>query len=413
MKLTFRKTSIIVGVLILAVAALNGCEVDHSLNPYKYGRVYMPQARNNPVKFSAVFSFDTTQTIVYGAAYGGPKRPAVDIPVSFSVNPMLVDSFNTKHLTDYSILPEGSYTLSKKQAVIPSGEKSTSPLKLEIKSKTDIPDGQYLLPVTMKVAGGGKKANGDGFQVNEELKTTYFLIQAHKFRIVADDHKYTAVFADDALTPHYLFFIGYSQYKTGELVWKYDIKGDSLLADYPKKVTDVFKLPYPQTIPHIESTGWFFFSALSPSPQLYFFGNNHYYTYDIETQKAGPLHPITDLSTQPWPPKNFPKRVECAFYAPPKHATYLFTGNDYEKIHTGPLRAWFYPNKGHTGTGGPGKPWPGIPVSFTERGFSGCYYEKASRTIHFFSDDEFVVYDFKIPGTLSDAKKITVTYKGL
>ncbi len=262
-----------------------------------------------------------------------------------------------------------------------------------------------MLPITVK-------STNSKVSVNKLFQTAYLFFRAQKLIITAADHNYATVFAGDALNPDYLYFLGYPKNKTEEMVWKYDISGDSVLAGFPKKVTDVFAIPYPETIPTIKTGGWLFFSGLHPTPQLYIFGNGHYYTYDIETKKAGPLHPITDLSTNPWPPKNFPKRIECTFYAKGRHASYLFVGDAYEKIHTGPLRAWFYPNKGHLGVGGPDKPWPGIPVSFTEQGFSGAYFDLSSETIRFFSNDEFVVFKFG-PGVQGDIHKITKVYKGL
>jgi hypothetical protein len=234
-----------------------------------------------------------------------------------------------------------------------------------------------------------------------------------KFYIVAKNHNYTGVFADDPLNPHYLYFVGYPRNQKQEMVWKYDLKEDSLVAGYPKKVTDVFNLPYPQKISQIGTVAWLEFTSFTPIRQAYFFGNGYYYTYNIETQQTVALHPITDLSTEKWPPSNWPKRLECAFYRPSLNANYLFNGDIYEKMYTGPKRAWAYPNTGHKGVGGPKKPWPGIPVSFSKRGFNGCYLDKAAGTAHFYSGNEFVIFNVKPPGVQGGIKKIQKVYKGL
>lgn len=117
-------SALVIGIIITAVSVLNGCDVDHTLNPNKYGKVYMPTAVGKTLpSYSVLTDFDTTYTIFYGAAYGGPKRTIGAIPVSFNVNPALVDSFNTTHLTSYAILPEKVYTLGKKEQLFPPVKK--------------------------------------------------------------------------------------------------------------------------------------------------------------------------------------------------------------------------------------------------------------------------------------------------
>lgn len=414
MKLAVNKYTLWAVVFISIYLIINGCQTDHSLNPNKWGRVYMYQALDNPIEVSATIGIDSTTSVVYGAAYGGPERSGGNISVSFSVNSALVDSFNIKHLTSYPILPEKCYTLSKTHATIPASEKATPPLQIMIKGKVKIPEGQYLLPITVAIDGKGKKTNKN-IDISKNLETAFFIINVHEFRVVAKDHKYTAVFSDDPANPHYLYFLGIPKDSTETMVWKYDLIGDSLLAEFPKKVNEVFTFPYSQAITNIETGAWLFFSGIHPDPQLYFFANSHYYSYNLASKTAGPLHPIADISTDPWP-GNFPKKIECAIYAPLKHASYLFTGDLYEKIHTGPKRAWYYRNA-HKGVGGPKNPWPGIPVSFTERGFNGAYYDRATRSIHFFSGGEFVIYNFPTPdrgnGVPDGVQKIKDVYTGL
>lgn len=134
-----------------------------------YARVYMPQATRNPVenRFSIT---DKPDTITYSAFLGGFSPAANDVPVSFSVLPTAVDAYNLAHGTDFTMMPEGSYALEMPAAVIGAGQSSTGALNLIIKSKGFIePFKTYMLAVTVNDAGG--KAN-----VNETLKTTYFLI---------------------------------------------------------------------------------------------------------------------------------------------------------------------------------------------------------------------------------------------
>lgn len=167
-------------VLLAGLIFLNGCEVDHTLDPKKYARIYLSQARKSPVKYTIITGIDSTQIIEYRAVYGGPGKPAHDITVHFSINSSLVDSFNTKHFTSYPLLPKDNYELSNETAIIPAGQTYSEALKLKIKGKKGIPDNQYLLPLTIT------ESTGD-IQLNQNLKTAYFLLQTHRITPVNTD----------------------------------------------------------------------------------------------------------------------------------------------------------------------------------------------------------------------------------
>ncbi|MBC9930513.1 BT_3987 domain-containing protein [Chitinophaga qingshengii] len=129
--------------------------------------VYMPQAVNSPASYSFTRSAGT-DSIIYGANYGGPHSPAADIQVQFRTNPALVEKFNTKNYTNYPLLPEGTYQLEQSSAVIPAGKYSTPALKIRVNTGKLDGVGNYLLPVSITTDA----------QVNEALRTTYFLINA-------------------------------------------------------------------------------------------------------------------------------------------------------------------------------------------------------------------------------------------
>lgn len=136
-----------------------------------YTKIYMPEAVNNPVNYTLKIT-DSTQTIVYGANYGGQDYPSQDIPVTFTVNNSLVDSFNTANGTNYAIMPDGAYVLAKTAAVIPKGGLSTGPLEIAVRtsgagSMEALKD--YLLPLTLSAAS---------VSINEPLRTTFYTIKA-------------------------------------------------------------------------------------------------------------------------------------------------------------------------------------------------------------------------------------------
>jgi hypothetical protein len=146
--------------------------IKSNIKPVK--QVYMPSAENNPVS-KKILIYNNAYTYHYGAAYNGtdgPTQAPADITVKFSVDPVLVDSFNNKNSTSYKILPKGSYKLSKTSATISAGELNTPQFKLTINPENGkLQEEKYLLPISIQ-------AQGDSIKVNNDLKTTYFVINS-------------------------------------------------------------------------------------------------------------------------------------------------------------------------------------------------------------------------------------------
>jgi hypothetical protein len=136
----------------------------------QYTRLYMPQAQNTP-NIQTLFIRDTAQTIFFNAYCGGPYGVPGNIKVDFEAAPDLVDSFNTANETNYLPMPDGSYTIETEGTIDPS-TKSTGSLQLKINTKGVIDVFKpYLLPVRIK-------DNTGGVHVNNELRTSFFLITA-------------------------------------------------------------------------------------------------------------------------------------------------------------------------------------------------------------------------------------------
>lgn len=166
--------SIIWAFCFLNCAVLISCKdevalPDQPLN--SYDKVYMPQSVNGAVHKTLAIS-DNVQTLVYGANFGGNGYPEKDIPVTFTIDATLAEAYNVAHKTNYLVLPEGSYVLSDKNAVIPKGKLSTEPLHISLKTKgTGAMDAlkTYILPISMS-APDATITNG--------LGTTYFIVTA-------------------------------------------------------------------------------------------------------------------------------------------------------------------------------------------------------------------------------------------
>ncbi len=129
--------------------------------------VYMPQATRLPAEY--VFQRNAQYAeMIYGASYGGPHTPKSDISVRFSIDPGKTGNFNDEFFTQYPIMPDGSFELERQEAVIAAGQVATAPLNIKVHLDKLEGVGGYLLPVTVT----------SGVKMNEQLRTTYFLVKA-------------------------------------------------------------------------------------------------------------------------------------------------------------------------------------------------------------------------------------------
>lgn len=175
-------------VLLLGFLALApGCKEEVSLpdqDESKYSQLYMPQAVNGAVTRTLAVTPEE-QVIIYGANFGGRGFPENDIKVSFAVDPAMVTAYNLTNNTAFELLPQSSYQLSGKEAVIKKNSLATEPLRLTVKTvgtSSIQMFKKYILPVGIT----------SDFKVNPNLKTTYFLITAEPNIADYPDYKRSA-----------------------------------------------------------------------------------------------------------------------------------------------------------------------------------------------------------------------------
>lgn len=163
------RPTIYISAIILAACTM-ACKKKLINDTGQYSKLYMPQAVDYPAVRSLIMT-DTTQYIVFGAAFGGVDDQGQQINIQFSVNPALIDSFNRKNGTNYAQLPVGSYKLDNLAAAIPAGKVSSTPLRLAINTVGGLePSKDYLLPISIQQTDAN-------VPVNENLRTTYFQIK--------------------------------------------------------------------------------------------------------------------------------------------------------------------------------------------------------------------------------------------
>lgn len=169
-----KRINYLYAIALFVSCCLVACKYDTDIpNPSDYAKVYMPQAIDTPARRTFVMA-DTLQSIVIGAAYGGPNSLESPIEVTFRVDPALVDAFNNANGTSYAPMPAGSYELPNPRASISAGGVSSSALRIKVKTKGALePFKQYLLPVTIDQVNGN-------IPVNESLKTTYFVVEGQR-----------------------------------------------------------------------------------------------------------------------------------------------------------------------------------------------------------------------------------------
>ncbi|WP_207436042.1 BT_3987 domain-containing protein [Sabulibacter ruber] len=136
-----------------------------------YSKVFLQDALENPVQYSYTMR-DEWDTIKLGVGYGGVNFQEQDVTVHLEVNTALVEEFNAMNGTDYPVMPEGSYRMSANSVVLPAGKANSNSLTIEVNPLRLTGPRPHLLPVSIKNASGP-------VQVNEELKTIYYLVSGH------------------------------------------------------------------------------------------------------------------------------------------------------------------------------------------------------------------------------------------
>lgn len=398
-------------------------ETTDSTGVAKQGKIIIRSSEANriPIIVEAAFNSDAAKTLNYSAAFDSTDAKNQDIKVSFSASPDLVARFNSNYMTYFEALPDTCFELQT-SSVIPAGKTTSPALELTLKQEKNIPSGDYLLGISVSTESN--------VPTDDESGILYFLIRVKTNETPGggenpggNNNSYRLVFADDGLNPKALYFVGKKNNEGEDLVWKYDIKGDSVIRDFPKSWATFFNNPYQGAVPEIEAVAWLRYDydlnkVFDQTFKSYFIGNGSCFTFDVNTQEKGTLLSVKDLALGVWPPSNFSQKLECGFFFEPipnpdDRSNYFFAeGGTFERQHVGPARGWYFPAEGHDMATAP--LWADMPESFLNRGFTGSYYDNNERKVHFFSGDEVVVLnpDDGFHRT-TDVQKISDVYKGL
>jgi hypothetical protein len=173
-------------LMICATLILSQCGEPYStsieLEQFMY--LSLSGAKENPSVKKVLPDRDTTFNL--SVLYGGTTNyDQGDITAEIGVDNSLIDTYNTANNTSLLPLPANAFSFDKNTLLIENGKKASNLAAITVKAKMlDLAD-DYILPVTIRSVSGGK------LPVNEELKTTYFVIQGSVDQ-EPDEYKWTA-----------------------------------------------------------------------------------------------------------------------------------------------------------------------------------------------------------------------------
>lgn len=166
--------------LALVISVISGVVAFHSCSePYaesieldRFMYLSLSGAADNPV----VNTIDVDKNVTYplSVSYGGTTNyEQGEITAEIAGDNSLVDAFNSENGTAYLPFPADSWSFSKSSVVIANGSRISDQVTLTVKAPSLNFVNDYLLPVTIVSATGGK------MPISEELKTVYFVIKGN------------------------------------------------------------------------------------------------------------------------------------------------------------------------------------------------------------------------------------------
>lgn len=148
-------------LLCIMVSTMLSCE--NKLQDFE--SVYLTAAERD---ISATLSADDTGGS-FAISASSSQLTKDDVTVEIATEPALVSKYNELTGRNYSVLPEGSYSLDAKTVTIARGTNISNKINFNVLSIKDFKDGMsYVMPVTIKRA--------DGLAVLEASQTLYIVI---------------------------------------------------------------------------------------------------------------------------------------------------------------------------------------------------------------------------------------------
>ncbi len=154
------KTNKFMAILLATAAWAAGCQESQEYSDV----VYFTGTENSPLTNVYIDGPSTISVSVTSSA-----KVDHDVAVALDVNSASLDTYNAENGTAYALLPESSYELSTREAVISAGSAVSDPVAVELKSMDDLEFGVlYCLP--LRIVG-----TSDGTGVLSTSQTTFIV----------------------------------------------------------------------------------------------------------------------------------------------------------------------------------------------------------------------------------------------
>ncbi|PRZ21228.1 BT_3987 domain-containing protein [Flavobacterium granuli] len=157
--------------VIALFSLLAGCSENEDTDMEVSNGIFITPSGKEAVESKVLLSF-APDAYKFPVAVSVIAPIATNADVTIALDNNLVTTYNAAHKTNYSIMPEGSYSLEATSLTIPKDGIASQQTNLVVKAGMLQLDTDYLLPV--KVAS----VSASGITVNPAMATKYYIFRA-------------------------------------------------------------------------------------------------------------------------------------------------------------------------------------------------------------------------------------------
>lgn len=162
------KLKYLIAPIVLAAAALCGCQETAEIHPV----AYMTDAQKTVVKSVTIDTPPAGTEISVSSSISVSK----DTKIKISLRPDLLEAYNAKYQKNYAVPPADSYSLSGDELVISAGYSRSSEVEFTVTKLDDFQEGTtYCMPVSIESLDGGE------LSILEPSRTLFIVLKTPVF----------------------------------------------------------------------------------------------------------------------------------------------------------------------------------------------------------------------------------------